>query len=225
MIAKALDPRAELSSAALAVEFFHTASLIADDLPCMDNDDLRRGEPSLHKKFNENTALLASYALISEGYALLAAQLPSNLLPLTLQNAAFNTGILGASGGQYLDLYLASYSLPALTEVIVKKTVSLFEIAFVFGWLYGGGAPEKLPLVKKAAYHFGMAFQIADYLADLAQDSLRQNPMNLALLLSPEKAKEMFHEETNSFTELLSSLDLAQSDLAIVITLLRQPSL
>lgn len=72
LIAKALNPSAEVSQAALAVEFFHTASLVADDLPCMDDDDERRNKPSVHKVYDEATALLVSYALISAGYEFLA---------------------------------------------------------------------------------------------------------------------------------------------------------
>ena len=68
LIADALGCGLPVMEAALSVEFFHTASLIADDLPCMDNDDFRRNKPSLHKMFGETVALLASYALIAAGY-------------------------------------------------------------------------------------------------------------------------------------------------------------
>ena len=72
MIAKGIGFEADVSQAALGIEFFHTASLIADDLPCMDNDEERRHKPTTHRIYGESTALLATYALISAGYACLA---------------------------------------------------------------------------------------------------------------------------------------------------------
>lgn len=152
VVADAIGKQADVSFAAMAVECFHTASLIADDLPSMDDDDIRRERPSVHKQFGEGVALLASYALIAIGFeciaknvetiksasAILANQ--SDLLgTLALQNAAFNTGLRGAVGGQLLDLTPPNLSLETLKEVIHKKTSSLFEISFVFGWLFGGG--------------------------------------------------------------------------------------
>lgn len=68
LVAKALNKNQNVEASLLSIEFFHTASLIADDLPCMDNDDLRREKPSLHKQFGEATALLASYGLITKGF-------------------------------------------------------------------------------------------------------------------------------------------------------------
>jgi geranylgeranyl diphosphate synthase type II len=111
MVAKALNKGFDVLDAAIAVEYFHTASLIADDLPCMDNDDERRNKPSLHKAFNETTALLASYALISAGYRAIwqngqKNDKDLNKLSVALEVASFNTGILGATGGQFLGLYL-----------------------------------------------------------------------------------------------------------------------
>ena len=127
--------------AALAVEYFHTASLVADDLPCMDDDDLRRSKPSVHKVYGESLALLASYALIASGFAALAEvtrNLMQSSLPhasnaaflgiLALENATFNTGLQGATGGQLLDLYPPDLSLSTLREVVQKKTSSLLKL-------------------------------------------------------------------------------------------------
>ena len=72
MVADGLKQGCDVTSAALAIEYFHTASLIADDLPCMDDDDTRRNRPSVHKVYGEATALLASYALIAAGYGAIA---------------------------------------------------------------------------------------------------------------------------------------------------------
>lgn len=198
---------------ALAIEYFHTASLVADDLPCMDDDDERRKQPSVHKVYGETLALLVSYALIAEGYGSIAKGgngLPGGerIIALALENSAFNTGLLGATGGQFLDIYPPDLTLQTILEVLHKKTVSLFEIAFVFGWLYGGGAEEKLPLVKQAASHFGIAFQIADDLGDMEQDLKNGRQINLANQLGKSKAEEMLREEIAGFKQVMKELGL-----------------
>lgn len=226
MIANALGHKADVLQAALAVEYFHTASLIADDLPCMDNDDMRRDNPSVHKVYGESIALLASYALIAEGYRCLAknaellkkSQLPfaplaDRICTLALENATENTGIFGATGGQFLDLFPPKHSLEAIEEVIKKKTVSLFEISFVLGWLFGGGSLEQIDAVKKSAYHFGMAFQIADDLSDFEQDSKQEKTSNLAIVFGVEKAKKMFHEEITRLGICIQRLNITIPEL------------
>lgn len=191
---------------AMAVEFFHTASLIADDLPCMDNDTLRRGQPTLHLQFGETKALLASYALIAAGYEMVAKngrEISSDVCLEALEVAATNTGVWGATGGQYEDLFPGEKSEEALLETLRKKTASLFEIAFVFGWLFGGGAISLLPLVKQASNHYGMAFQIADDLKDYGEKRT-----NLAESLGLERAKELFHVELSAFSRLADEISL-----------------
>lgn len=226
MIAQSLGYNVDVTQAAMGIEFFHTASLIADDLPCMDNDVERRNQPTVHCVFGESTALLATYALISAGYACLAknsfeikrssthpfASESDRLCVLALENAAFNTGLFGATGGQFLDLSPPNHSLELLHEVIHKKTVTLFEISFVLGWLFGGGREEDLEIIKKCAGHFGLAFQIADDLDDMKQD-LAQNSLNLANILGKECAIQMFHEEIKNFHQILNNVHMNQGDL------------
>ncbi|MBA3603775.1 MAG: polyprenyl synthetase family protein [Parachlamydiaceae bacterium] len=232
MVANTLKNTLDLSSAALAIEYFHTASLIADDLPCMDNDDERRNQPSLHIAFNESTALMASYALISAGYTNLsknAELLAKSSLPhalkayeicmLAVENVSYNTGLFGASGGQFLDLDPPNLSLETLYEIAKKKTASLFEISFVLGWLYGGGDLTKLQLVKKTAYHYGMAFQIADDIQDMQQDLLRGCAINIAIVIGEESAKELVHKEMKSYAKLLKKLDLNSPELLALMQL------
>jgi geranylgeranyl diphosphate synthase type II len=233
MIAKAIGHNVDVSQAAMGIEFFHTASLIADDLPCMDNDDERRNKPTTHRVYGESIALLATYVLISAGYACLAknahllkesahpfAHQSDRLCVLALENATYNTGLCGATGGQFLDLTPPNLSLALVQEVIHKKTVTLFEISFVLGWLFGGGDLTQLNLVKKSAAHFGMAFQIADDLDDMAQDSAHQHALNIANILGKEWAKQMFHEEMKQFDQTLQELKLSQSDLQALARLL-----
>jgi len=166
MVAEALCNGLNVYDSALCVEFFHTASLIVDDLPCMDNDEERREKPSLHKVYGETIALLASYSLMTAGFekiyknseAMRDAGVPYSLFSdracaLALESASRCSGILGATGGQFLDLFPPSYSLETVRQVLYKKTVTLFEVAFVLGWLFGGGDAARLEKVKKAAFH------------------------------------------------------------------------
>jgi len=221
MISKSLGFNADATQAALAVEYFHTASLIADDLPCMDNGDERRSKPTVHKVYGEVIALLSSYALISAGYECIArnsefikqanyffSNTADALTVLAMQNASYNTGLSGATGGQYLDMFPRDQSLATLNEVIQKKTISLFEISFVFGWLFGGGDIQKLDEVKKAANHFGMAFQIVDDIEDMQQDLNNNHKVNVAINFGKEKALEMVLDEVNKFFKIIEVLKL-----------------
>lgn len=226
VIAEALKSPVSVLQAALAVEYFHTASLIADDLPCMDDDDKRRGKPSLHKVYGESTALLASYALIAAGYECLAkntnelraaavsfAKDCDRICVLSLENATYNTGLMGASGGQFLDISPPDLSEKTLRGIIHKKTVSLFEISFVLGWLFGGGKKELLGEVKQAASHFGMAFQLADDFDDMAQDIKNDRKVNMANACGKKEALGMFHKEIEEFQKKLKLLNLDRSPL------------
>lgn len=220
MVAEALGNKTDVTHAALSVEFFHTASLVVDDLPCMDNDDIRRNRPSLHKVYGDGITLLVSYALIAAGYACLARGAPSfdnsdqsKLCVLVLENATFNTGLCGATGGQFLDVAPPNLSVPMLKEIMHKKTVSLFEISFVIGWLYGKGDVKQLDIVKKAASHFGMAFQIADDISDVEQDKINGRSVNMAIVVGEAEAKRMVAEEIKGYLECLQLLGIQNSNL------------
>lgn len=214
IIAKALGKGLDATDGALAVEFFHTASLIADDLPCMDDDDERRNQPSLHIAFGESTALLASYSLISAGYDRIRLNSSPEILPLAIESASLNTGILGLSGGQYLDIFTSDINEKTLKEILHKKTGALFELSFVLGWLFGGGDLAALDLVKKAAGHFGTSFQIVDDFLDLAKDKKEGRQINAPLILGEEKALAWLSYELSMFEQALEKLNLQSKELA-----------
>lgn len=230
MIADALGKRYPVQQAALAIELCHTASLIADDLPMMDNDDMRRSKPSLHKAFDEATALLTSYAMIANAYACIAGNTrileaanhprSAEIGLLALENASFNTGLNGATGGQYIDLFPARLDKKTLLEIIHKKTVALFEVAFVLGWLFGGGKVDQLPLVKQCSAHFGIAFQIADDLQDLKQDADNNHSVNYAAVCGEEEARKLFHAEIAAYQTALQELGIASPALQQLARLL-----
>lgn len=234
MVAKALGYGADVSQAALCIEYFHTASLVADDLPCMDDDDIRRNKPSIHKKYGEAVALLVSYALIASGYACLArnaqilkeAGLPvstqsDRICVLALENATYNTGLLGATGGQFLDIFPPDLTMPSLREVIHKKTVSMFEVSFVTGWLFGGGDQAKLALVKKAASHFGTAFQVADDIDDVEQDIQNERLVNIAGRFGLKEAQKILREEIKQYKQTLIDLNLSLPELVNLVDIFK----
>lgn len=221
MVAEALGKGLSVSEAALSVEYFHTASLIADDLPCMDNDDERRDKPSVHKVYGETIALLSSYALITAAFEKIhknAAMMKQSGYPydilsdracvLALESATHCAGIHGATGGQFMDVFPPHLTLDVVKQVIYKKTVTLFEVSFVFGWLFGGGDFSRLDDVKRAAYHLGMAFQIADDIGDLSQDEKNQRDINMARLVGKERSFVLFSEEMKAFEKQLTQLNL-----------------
>lgn len=223
IIAHALGAHFDALEAALSVEYCHTASLIADDLPCMDNDQERRGKPSTHIVYGESVALLASYALIAAAYEAIAKNTETlraaghkqadRIGILALHSASINTGIDGATQGQYLDLVPPKIDFPTYQETVIKKTVSLFEISMVFGWLFGGGDPDQLSLIKKTAYHFGMAFQIADDFDDAKEDLNSERQMNAVSLLGLEKAKQLFQKELEAYFHCLELLKIDATEL------------
>jgi geranylgeranyl diphosphate synthase type II len=220
MIADALGNGLDAIQAALSVEFFHTSSLIADDLPCMDNDDERRNRASLHRVYPESVALLASYTLIAAGYEGIYkngkvmkrdphfCSRSDEATMLSLEIATRCAGIFGATGGQYLDLFPPDRSLETIRLIIEKKTVTLFQISFAFGWLFGGGDPKLLKEVETVAYHLGMAYQIGDDLQDQAQDDIHSCEINIAAALGVAKSYELFASEMDAFVDGLTRLGL-----------------
>lgn len=232
MMGRALGHNLNVLEACLSVEYFHTASLIADDLPCMDNDDYRRSKPALHKKFGEAVALLSSYALISAGYEkifqgvqVLSKQSEpfrsraNEVCVIALDAATRCAGISGATGGQYKDLFSEVRTLEEAFDVIYKKTVTLFEIAFIYGWLFGGGELERVEEIRDVAYHLGMAFQIADDLSDMDQDE--KDSLNIGHLIGKEKARIKFNEEIETFSLKMKKLGMLSPEFLQTIDLLK----
>lgn len=220
-IAEALGHKRDITTAALSVEYFHTASLIADDLPCMDNDDTRRNQPSLHKVFGESVALLASYTLVAAGYGgiyetnvLLRSQFPletdriNTLTMLSLEAVSRCSGLQGATHGQFLDLFPPDQTMETILKIIYRKTGTLFEIAFVLGWLFGGGAVDRIEKVKQCARHLGIVFQIADDNEDWIRDEEQVATLNSICSLGVEKIQEIANLEMQGFEQSLHSLGL-----------------
>jgi geranylgeranyl diphosphate synthase type II len=226
LVAKSLKKNHNVFPIALSVEFFHTASLIADDLPCMDNEETRRNRPTVHKVFGESTALLASYTLIALAYEMIEKncfilrkerQDSDRLCEMALAIVSRSAGVCGVTGGQYLDLHPSDQSLKTLLKIIEQKTITLFESAFLLGWLFGGGDLKKLPFIKKAAYHFGMAFQMLDDLQDQTQDK-KNSAMNIANLLGTDETLSRIKREIHLFEKSLKLLGIYSQEFQTLLS-------
>ncbi len=154
---------------AVAVEYIHTYSLIHDDLPCMDNDDFRRGKPSCHKAFSEDTALLAGDALLTHAFKIISdAQLDAEKRIMAVSELSYLAGAYGMVGGQVIDLKYekAKPDLEQIKCIHRLKTSALIESACVLGCIAAG----EFQLIDKArefALNLGLAFQIKDDILDV----------------------------------------------------------
>lgn len=163
--------------AAVAVECIHTYSLIHDDLPCMDNDDLRRGRPTAHRQFDEATALLAGDALLTHAFLLLAngyAGTPE-LASALVRELAFAAGSERLIGGQMEDLLAekkADASAEELEYIHLNKTAAMIEVSLVMGGLCGRMLPgADLERLRAVGRDLGLTFQIIDDILDATSDS------------------------------------------------------
>jgi geranylgeranyl diphosphate synthase type II len=155
---------------ALALEYVHTYSLIHDDLPAMDDDDLRRGRPTNHKVFGEGHAILAGDALLTEAFGVLAAaDLDPGKRAEALALLAEGAGWLGMAGGQALDLEgetLATYDLDHLRLIHRLKTGALLRASVEIGAVLGGAVAEARSALRAYGEAIGLAFQIQDDILD-----------------------------------------------------------
>ncbi len=160
---------------ACALEFIHTYSLIHDDLPALDNDDLRRGKPTCHKKFGEATAILAGDALLTLAFETLAnAPIESARRVAILSHVAASAGTVnGMVGGQVADLEAEGRVIqPADLEYIHRsKTAALIRASVVAGAIGGGADDENVARLKRFGETIGWAFQVVDDILDVEESS------------------------------------------------------
>lgn len=163
---------------ACAVELIHTYSLIHDDLPCMDDDDMRRGKPSNHIEFGEDTALLAGDALQSLAFEIMLSPDTLSICPAHRASAAACTlaklcGADGMVGGQVIDLQYEDKqaSEQIITQMHLLKTGALIKAACLMGCIVAGAAQEQLNAAAKYAECIGLAFQLVDDVLDVTSTS------------------------------------------------------
>lgn len=192
--AKAINPSCDPYAAALAVELLHTYSLIHDDLPAMDNANLRRGVPTLHVKYDEVTAILVGDALNTAAFGVLAnSNLPPQIAIKCIQVLSKNGGLDGMIIGQAIDCYFENkkLSLDELEFLHLHKTGALIAASMQIGAIVAGASDEESNDIYKAGLKLGLVFQIHDDIIDATSSS--------------DKAGKPTNNDSskNSFTNLL----------------------
>lgn len=207
---------------AAAIEMIHTYSLIHDDLPCMDNDDYRRGKPTSHKVYGEAMAILAGDALLTDAFAIAAeVQLPDpGMLGLAIGVLSNCAGSMGMVGGQVLDILSEERecSEQEVLDIQIRKTGALINAACVLGVIAAGGSEEQIAAAGGFAGALGLAFQIRDDILDVigSKEDLGkavgkdQQKNTFVRLYGMEKAEESVNKYTQVALKYLDSFEDTQ---------------
>lgn len=226
------DPQIGLQPA-IALEMIHTYSLIHDDLPSMDDDDLRRGKPTNHKVFGEAIAILAGDALLTFSFQLIS-EMSTKLAPaekkleiITLLSKA--AGAEGMVGGQTADIEgeQQTLTIDQLKYIHLNKTGKLLQFGVLAGAILANASTEQLEQLRQFAYHIGIAFQIRDDILDVEgnEQSLGKrvgsdfdnHKSTYPSLLTMSGAKQSLKQHINEAQQILQALDL-NTDLLVEIT-------
>lgn len=209
--------------AACAMEMVHTMSLIHDDLPCMDNDDLRRGKPTNHKVFGEDTAVLAGDALLTYAFEHIARDttgVPADRVLRVIAHLGKAVGSEGLVAGQIVDIASEgdpTVGLETLEYVHTHKTAVLLESSVVCGAILGGASEDEISRLSKYARNVGLLFQVVDDILDVTKSSaelgktagkdLLADKATYPKLLGLEKSKAFAEELTRKAKDQLSVFD------------------
>lgn len=217
LTAKALDrPPEEALPMAAAVELIHTYSLIHDDLPMLDNDDLRRGRPTNHKVYGEADALLAGDALLTLAFSALAES-RSTYLRAALKRLAEAAGAAGMVGGQVLDIHGENPNEAALNDIHRLKTGALIRVSVEGTAALLGALPEQTEEMQKYGAALGFAFQLADDIQDFNPEKVEK--INYAGLLGVVKTKELLKVTSDKALAALGRFDASADGLRAMIQL------
>lgn len=205
---------------ACALEMIHSYSLVHDDLPCMDNDDMRRGKPSCHKAFGESTALLCGDALLTEAFTVASKTLgiPSERVVKALTHLSTCAGVDGMIGGQVIDM---DDNTDADDDVLFTmyrlKTGALIKTACAIGCILAGADDEHIALAEMFGEKIGITFQIIDDILDAVSDSKtlgktvgsdeKNNKDTIFVRLGVEYCRELAKKYTDEAFECLEHFD------------------
>ncbi|MPM85086.1 Farnesyl diphosphate synthase [bioreactor metagenome] len=212
---------------AMAIEMIHTYSLIHDDLPALDNDDLRRGKPTNHKVFGEAMATLAGDALLNYAFEVMLSssidKKDSNKYLKAINEIAKHAGIYGMIGGQVVDVESENKIIDKdkLDFIHLNKTAAMIVGCMRAGAIIGGASEEKLEKVTKYGRNIGLSFQIVDDILDITGDEAKLGkpigsdienhkstyPSLLGLEKSREIARQLIEEGKSSIDGLSSEID------------------
>ena len=175
---------------ALSIELIHTYSLVHDDLPCMDDDDLRRGMPTVHKRFGEAPALLVGDVLLTEAFAVLC---PSPHLPQVLPIITQAAGIAGMIEGQSYDIGFEGSidTIEQLKHLHLRKTGALIQASAQLGGIAAGATSQEQEALIAYGQAIGLAFQLADDVLDEEQDMKEEGPPSFVKLLGRQRTQEL----------------------------------
>ncbi len=211
-----VNHNAEIASA--AIEMVHTYSLIHDDLPAMDDDDLRRGQPTCHKAFDEATAILAGDALLTLAFETLAKEIDQPAIAVGLiSQLAQDAGAAGMIAGQMADLKAQENTgtKEMLEYIHINKTAKMFRCAAAMGTICGGATQKQFECLCEYGLHIGLAFQIADDILDETASSeqlgktagkdLEAAKCTYPAVVGLDKAKEVQEKLTSEAVAMLKS--------------------
>lgn len=227
---------AALVDAAAAFELIHASSLILDDLPCMDDAELRRGEPALHRAFGEDLAVLAAVALLNESYALISsshAALKPRRWPLSalIERVVNAVGWDGTIGGESVDLHCEAETLDfhTLEYIHSRKTGALFVASAAIGAMLAAASDAMLRSVEAYAKNLGLAFQITDDILDATSSTAElgkdvgkdEGKLTFVRLAGVDGARQLNRELIETSIRAIQPLGRAAAPLAALATMLR----
>ena len=223
---------------ACALELIHSYSLIHDDLPSMDNDDFRRGKPTCHKVFEENIAILAGDALLTEAFVLLSraekVMFSAEKRLAVIQEIAHAAGISGMVGGQALDVISekSGANEKTLQEIHRRKTGALIVAAVKSGAIIFNAAKEKIQSLTEYGINVGLAFQIADDILNVEGDrevmgkgtgsDVARNKLTYPSLLGIQVAKEKLAQYIEMAVASLSGFDERAMPLIVIARYIKE---
>lgn len=190
-----------------AVEMIHAASLVLDDMPCMDDAKLRRGLPTVHLKFGQDVAILTAIALLSRAFAVVAAisDLPATTRTQLVEVLANAVGMQGLVRGQFQDLRegQGERSAEQIARTNTLKTGVLFSAIMDMAWMVSGAAPDKRTALQGFAMELGQAFQLYDDLQDNSPDNAKdqgkdEGKSTFISLYGPQKVTQQLHQHLRS---------------------------
>jgi geranylgeranyl diphosphate synthase type II len=227
-------PQSTATGLAIGLEYFHTASLLFDDLPSMDDALERRGAPSLHVEFGDAGAILSALALVNRAYALTwqaVATCPAELQSRALAYVEHHLGVGGLLNGQSMDLHYASLPRNARTTELtaISKTVSLIRLTLVLPALLGGAPEAEVQMLERISLLWGLSYQIVDDLKDVLQSSdesgktssrdLSLGRPNIALAMGVEEAVNRLTRLIDLGDRMLQRLLVSRPTLGFLQTL------
>lgn len=205
---------------ACALEMIHSYSLVHDDLPCMDNDDMRRGKPTCHKAFGESTALLCGDALLTEAFLVASKTMgiPSERVVKAMAHLASSAGVAGMIGGQVIDMADNTNSDDdVLFEMYRLKTGALLKTACAIGCILAGADDKLVEVAEMFGEKLGVAFQIIDDILDGTSDTKtlgktagsdeKNNKDTIVVRLGVEYCRELAKKYTDEAYECLEKFD------------------